>query len=169
MNHSVRRGWWYSLFAGVVACLVAISFVSVDYLPQPTLFVVAMTVAAMVSARLGGWLALLSGGRDHGWRAAAYTCLLYLIFCGTAGGIAIILSEVPAEDAWAHLLRGGVLDVAGRLAEGMIAGSLSAMFFGWWVIALPCAIGTLLFQALLRALGKAGPDQPLEGAPPTSA
>jgi hypothetical protein len=167
MEQRARHGWSYSLFAGIVACLVGIVFVWLNYLPNPALLVALVTTGAVLSARLGGWLAVLSGRRDHGWGAAVYTSLLYSIFCGAGGMIAIDLSEVPLQDAWAHLLRGETLSFLGRLAEQTAIGSLSVLTFGWWAIALACLIGTLLFHALLNVLDKRRTSQPPDSSPRT--
>lgn len=152
----MRRGWTYSLFAGIVALPVAIWFAWLQHGPKPSLLAATMTLAAMVAARVGGWLAILSGGRDHGWRAATYTGVIYLLFCGALGVILLYLPDAP-HDAWALIQQMGAPAFAWRLAEQTVLSIFLVMaIFAWWTLLPACVVGTLAFHLLLRIRGRQG-------------
>jgi hypothetical protein len=140
-----RHGWAYSLFAGLVALPIAAWFVWLQHLSRPFLVAVAMTFAAIVLARLAAWLAILSGGRDHGWRATAYTGLFYLVFCGA---LVVILVH---DDIWQLAQQQGALLFAWWFFKQTLGGIFFVLVgFAPWTLVPACVVGTLAFHALIR-------------------
>ena len=152
----MRHGWTYSLFAGVVALPVAIWFAWSQHWPNPSVLAATMTLGAIVAARLAGWLAVLSGGRDHGWRAATYTGVIYLVFCSALGVILPHLQDAP-RDAWTLAQQKG----APAFAWWLVKEAVGSMFFvivmfAWWTLLPACVVGTLAFHQLLWLRGQHG-------------
>jgi hypothetical protein len=167
MGFHMRHGWTYGLFAGIVAFPLAVLFAWTHVTHDvPTLLRIAtaMSLGAVVAARVAGWLAVLAGCRDHARLAAAFTAILYIVFCGA---LAVILGHLstlssvaagrldPSEliniDPWTRLQQQG----RPAFAWWFVKESLGAMFFvvlfyAPWTIVPACVLGTLAFGRLLR-------------------
>jgi hypothetical protein len=154
----MRNGWAYSLTAGIVALPFVIGFVVLlGHGPISSLPTVGFTLGAIVAARLGGWLALLFGGRDHGVRATAFTFFIYIFVCGAIGIILFHIAHptpVPdplaSYDQWQVAQKAGALPFAWEFVKESFAAALFVAMAWGWLIFIACAIGLLLFDRLLR-------------------
>src|SRR5262249_8440038 len=105
-----------------------------------------VTVNALISARLGGMLAVRLGTIDHGFWAGAITwgifsLLLSIFFFMRPGFI-----SPPTHTSWAWML----ISMTGQVIGGVFA----TFYFSSLVVAPACFVGTALFLLLLRAIGK---------------
>lgn len=150
----MRYGWSYSLFAGIVALpFVLLLFGAFGhFLPMAT---AEFTLGAIVAARLGAWLGLLCGGRDHGLRATAFTFVTYIYLCG-AGVVASdhyrfpVPKELASFNEWSVALNAGTLQVMWVFLKESFASALLVGLTMGWLILIACLVGVLLFDAVLR-------------------
>ena len=138
-----RHGWSYSITAGLVTGLAVLGLTAGKIgLRGFALY----AIVVFVCARIGGWLALVSGGRDHGWRAGLYASAL---FCPLMG----LFFAIPDRAAYPPL-HGGVQPTLGWFAEQIAAYSMSVALFGSGLIVPIYLIGTLFFQITVDYLDK---------------
>jgi len=64
-----RHGWSYSIAVGLLTGAILQSMVYSTDLSRHWRELTAVILTGFGSARLGGWLGIATGGRDHGWRA----------------------------------------------------------------------------------------------------
>jgi hypothetical protein len=154
----MRHGWTYSLMAGIVALPFVIGVVVLlGRGPIFSLPTVGYTLGAMVAARIGGWLALLCGGRDYGVRATAFTFVIYICLCGTIGIILFHIAHPPpvpdplaSYDQWQVAQKAGALPFAWEFVKESFAAALFVAMVWGWLIFIACIGGLLLFDWLLR-------------------
>jgi hypothetical protein len=158
-GNTARYGWRYSLFAGIVAFPIAAGVMLVLGRGDMSWSDAAiLTVAAVIAARLGGWLALLSGGRDHGIRAGAFTAVGYALLCGilvqTSFAFRLLfepsLERLTTSERWQLVLNDGVPAFIRDFVIGSIVGALFIAGLFGWLIVFACMVGTLLFQRIIR-------------------
>jgi hypothetical protein len=120
-----RLGWRFSLFTAVCAGLVAAWIDRLKPLSEQLAEDVPLVVLAFAAARVAGWLAVWTGGRDHGFRAGAFTWVIFSFgvtatFANAAAWLADPLTQLE------HVPMGA-----------MIVGAVALV---------PCVVGSLLFQ-----------------------
>jgi hypothetical protein len=158
-GNTARYGWRYSLFAGIVAFPIAAGVTLLfgrGVINWP--LVAFLTVTAIAAARLGGWLALAWGGRDHGIRAAAFTGIVYAFLCGILfeGALAFYLlfepslQQLSAHERWQLVLHDGLPSFVRDFVGGVIFSTLLVAAAFGWLILLACVGGTIAFHRLMR-------------------
>jgi hypothetical protein len=155
----MRHGWTYSLFAGAFAAPFVIAVGRLDHWQIFSPLVACFTLAAVLAARLGGWLGLLCGGRDHGLRATAFTFVIYIFLCGAITQYTFHLANptpeaLAASDPWQIAEKSGAVSFAWYFTKESFAGALLVAITFGWLIFLACAIGLLLFDKLIRILDR---------------
>jgi len=145
----MRRGWTYSLFLGFVFLPFVALAMALSRGPVISLQVAVFALGAMVAARIGGWLAILCGGRDYGARAFVLTFVVYILLAGVIGRTFYGLAH-PDMKSLQVAREAGALAYAGDFAKDSFAAALYiAMAYGW-LIFIACSVGILLFHAILR-------------------
>jgi hypothetical protein len=150
MPASDRRGWSYSFFAAAFACALQATLfylfgrgISSSVALAQLIFV---TINALISARLGGILAVRLGTIDHGFWAGAITwwifSLLLSIFFFARPIFAPLRTDTP--------LTGTLISMVGQA----IGGVFGIFYFSSLFVAPACFVGTALFLLLLRVVGK---------------
>jgi hypothetical protein len=150
MPASDRRGWSYSFFAAAFACALQATlfyfFGRGISSPVALAQLIFVTIDALISARLGGLLAVRLGTIDHGFWAGAITwwifSLLLSIFFFAQPNFVRLRSDTT--------LAGVLISMVGQV----IGGVFGVFYFSSLVVAPACFIGTALFLLLLRAVGK---------------
>ena len=125
-----RLGWRFSLFAAVCAAVVDAYIERFQPIATQLAEGVPLVALAFAAARLAGWLAAWTGGRDYGIRAGAFTLVLFSL------GVSIMtgLSSAAHRAEW----------LADPLA---VLNHLTALSLIVGTVALvPCLVGSLLFQ-----------------------
>jgi hypothetical protein len=149
MSASDRHGWSFSLFAAAFACLPEAIWLYFSrqgiHSPASISLLIFVTVNALVSARLGGLLAVRLGTSDHGFWAGAITWWIFSLFLSIFYFARPILAPLPSDSPWT----GTTVSIVGTAIGGVVA----IFYFSSLIVAPACFIGTALFRLLLRAVG----------------
>jgi hypothetical protein len=133
-----RRGWSYSFFAAAFACVLQASlfyfFGRVMYSSESKAQLIFVTINALISARLGGLLAVRLGTIDHGFWAGAITWCIFSLL------LSIFFFAKPGFVLWSGSLVGLVVDTVG--------GVIAIFYFSSLFVAPACFVGTALFLLL---------------------
>jgi hypothetical protein len=145
-----RHGWSYSIAVGLLAGAIWQGMVYSSDLSRHWRELTAVILTGFGSARLGGWLGTATGGRDHGWRAGAYTTVLFVL----SVLLVMRIASGHGGDFGDALQQSGFLTFLGSILGYMALSVLFTVGVAWPQILLAYFIGTLSFSAALKLVSR---------------
>jgi hypothetical protein len=146
-----QYGWYYSIAVGFLTAAIWLGMFSTD-LVADWHQLIAVMLTGFVCARVGAWLGTATRGRDHGWRAGAYTVLLFVLTVNLFMKLALGHDE-SISALWQQ---GGLLSVLAAAAGYMLLTAFFVGAFAWPELLLGYLFGTASFLAALRIVARYG-------------